>query len=174
MTADDPQPFVTDSEVLQKRMRRYLASGRWELGREVILASQSPCMAGSNPSMRKTFFRRPSWRTAIPMSVPGTSSTLGRCRGWELVESSRRTRTSTDYRALTGWTPPASGNGRLPSPPGKGSLGLQAVVGDEVALTYTVPMPNDGVTRESASVLDFVQSGPANPTRIAREQSTRP
>ena len=38
MTADDPQPFVTDSEVLQELKRRYLASGRWELGREVIRA----------------------------------------------------------------------------------------------------------------------------------------
>ena len=34
------------------------------------------------------------------------------------------------------------------------------VVGDEATLTYTIPMPNDGVTRESASVLDFVKSGP--------------
>ena len=34
------------------------------------------------------------------------------------------------------------------------------VVGDEATLAYTVPMPSDGVTRESASVLDFVQSSP--------------
>ena len=34
------------------------------------------------------------------------------------------------------------------------------VTGDEAVLTYTIPMPNDGVTTESASVLDFVQSGP--------------
>ena len=34
------------------------------------------------------------------------------------------------------------------------------VVGDEATLTYTVPMPNDGVNTESASVLDFVKSGP--------------
>ena len=34
------------------------------------------------------------------------------------------------------------------------------VVGDEATLTYTIPMPNDGVTSESASVLDFVKSGP--------------
>ncbi len=34
------------------------------------------------------------------------------------------------------------------------------VEGDEAVLTYTVPMPTDGVTSESASVLDFVQSGP--------------
>ena len=34
------------------------------------------------------------------------------------------------------------------------------VVGDEATLTYTIPMPNDGVIRESASVLDFVQSSP--------------
>ena len=36
--ADDPQPFVTDSEVLQELMHRYLASGRWTLGREVVRA----------------------------------------------------------------------------------------------------------------------------------------
>ena len=34
------------------------------------------------------------------------------------------------------------------------------VVGDEAVLTYTIPMPSDEVTRESASVLDFIQSGP--------------
>ena len=38
------------------------------------------------------------------------------------------------------------------------------VNGDEATLTYTVPMPRDGVTRESASVLDFVQSSPPNLT----------
>ena len=36
--ADDPQSFVTDSEVLQEIMHRYLASGRWALGREVVRA----------------------------------------------------------------------------------------------------------------------------------------
>ena len=34
------------------------------------------------------------------------------------------------------------------------------VVGDKATLTYTIPMPNDGVTQEAASVLDLVQSGP--------------
>ena len=34
------------------------------------------------------------------------------------------------------------------------------MMGDEATLTYTIPMPNDGVSQESASVLDFVQSGP--------------
>ena len=38
------------------------------------------------------------------------------------------------------------------------------VTGAEAVLTYTIPMPNDGVTSESASVLDFVQSGPPNLT----------
>ena len=33
------------------------------------------------------------------------------------------------------------------------------VVGDEATVTYTVPMPSDGATSESASVLDFVKSG---------------
>ena len=44
------------------------------------------------------------------------------------------------------------------------------VVGDEATLTYPVPMPRDGVTRESASVLDFVQSGPPNWTRTSPTQ----
>ena len=34
------------------------------------------------------------------------------------------------------------------------------IVEDEAVLTYTIPMPQDGVTSESAPVLDFVQSGP--------------
>ncbi len=45
------------------------------------------------------------------------------------------------------------------------------VVGDEATLTYTVPMPRDGVTRESASVLDFVQSGPPEKTRTNSKAS---
>ena len=36
--AEAPQSFVTDSEVLQEMMHRYLASGRWTLGREVVRA----------------------------------------------------------------------------------------------------------------------------------------
>lgn len=36
--AEDPNPFVTDSEVLQELLHRYLALGRWELGREVVRA----------------------------------------------------------------------------------------------------------------------------------------
>ena len=45
------------------------------------------------------------------------------------------------------------------------------VVGDEATLTYTIPMPSDGVTRESASVLDFVQSGPPLEIRTACRSS---
>ena len=36
--ADASQSFVTNSEVLQEIMHRYLASGRWTLGREVVRA----------------------------------------------------------------------------------------------------------------------------------------
>ena len=46
------------------------------------------------------------------------------------------------------------------------------VVGDEATLTYTIPMPNDGVIRESASVLDFVQSGPPKRTRTTSMRGT--
>lgn len=38
MAAAEPQQFVTDSEVLQEMMHRYVASGRWMLGREVLHA----------------------------------------------------------------------------------------------------------------------------------------
>ena len=47
------------------------------------------------------------------------------------------------------------------------------IVEDEAVLTYTIPMPSDGVTSESASVLDFVQSGPPERTRTYREASRR-
>ncbi len=36
------------------------------------------------------------------------------------------------------------------------------VLGEEATLTYTIPMPSDGVKNEGTSVLDFVQSGPPN------------
>ena len=36
MAADRPRAFVTDVEVLQELMHRYLASGRWTLGRDVL------------------------------------------------------------------------------------------------------------------------------------------
>ena len=38
------------------------------------------------------------------------------------------------------------------------------IVEDQAVLTYTIPMPSDGVTSESAPVLDFVQSGPPTHT----------
>ena len=41
------------------------------------------------------------------------------------------------------------------------------IVEDEAVLTYTIPMPSDWVTSESASVLDFVQSGPPSWIRTA-------
>ena len=45
------------------------------------------------------------------------------------------------------------------------------IVEDEAVLTYTIPMPSDGVTSESASVLDFVQSGPPKRVRTDRQAS---
>ena len=42
------------------------------------------------------------------------------------------------------------------------------IVEDEAVLTYTIPMPSDGVTSESAPVLDFVQSGPPPRTRTTK------
>ena len=47
------------------------------------------------------------------------------------------------------------------------------VVGDKAALTYTIPMPSDGVTRESASVLEFVRAGVPRRT-IKRPCETSP
>ncbi len=45
------------------------------------------------------------------------------------------------------------------------------VSGDEAELTYTIPMPAGGVTRERAAVPDFVQSGP---TRLDKIENLRP
>ena len=36
MAAEHPLVFVTDAEVLQELLHRYVASGRWALGREVL------------------------------------------------------------------------------------------------------------------------------------------
>ena len=36
LAAEHPQAFVTDAEVLQELVHRYVASGRWALGREVL------------------------------------------------------------------------------------------------------------------------------------------
>ena len=45
------------------------------------------------------------------------------------------------------------------------------IVEDEAVLTYTIPMPQDGVTKESASVLDFVQSGPPKLDRTSTHRA---
>ena len=36
LAAEQPRSFVTDAEVLQELVHRYVASGRWALGREVL------------------------------------------------------------------------------------------------------------------------------------------
>ena len=36
MVANRPEAFVTNSEVFQELLHRYLATGRWTLGREVV------------------------------------------------------------------------------------------------------------------------------------------
>ena len=36
LAAEHPQSFVTDAEVLQELVHRYMASGRWALGRQVL------------------------------------------------------------------------------------------------------------------------------------------
>ena len=38
LAAEHPRSFVTDAEVLQELLHRYLASGRWALGREIVQA----------------------------------------------------------------------------------------------------------------------------------------
>ena len=77
--ADDPQSFVTDSEVLQEIMHRYLASGRWTLGREVVRAFAEAMRGRIEPVHGKTLPRRRSWRTIIKGSAPGTWFTRRLC-----------------------------------------------------------------------------------------------
>ncbi len=38
LAAEHPQSFVADAEVLQELVHRYVASGRWTLGREVLFS----------------------------------------------------------------------------------------------------------------------------------------
>ncbi len=46
------------------------------------------------------------------------------------------------------------------------------IMGGEAVLTYTTPMPSDGLTSESAPVLDFVQPGPPERTEFITPQAT--
>ena len=48
------------------------------------------------------------------------------------------------------------------------------VTGDEARLTYTIPMPSDGVTSEETPVLDFVQSGLPRPTPLEAHARVHP
>ena len=41
------------------------------------------------------------------------------------------------------------------------------IVEDKAVLTYTIPMPSDRVTSESASVIDFAQSGSPSERPVA-------
>ncbi len=45
MVAHNPEAFITNAEVLQELLRRYLATDRWTLGREVV-TSFAELMAG--------------------------------------------------------------------------------------------------------------------------------
>ena len=45
MVADSPETFITNAEVLQELLHRYLATDRWTLGREVV-SSFAELMAG--------------------------------------------------------------------------------------------------------------------------------
>ena len=72
------------------------------------------------------------------------------------------------FFAVSRWMPSSRATPRVDNPQRKTLIrnfveGIE-VVGDEATLTYTVPMPSDGATSESASVLDFVKSGPPTHT----------
>ena len=72
------------------------------------------------------------------------------------------------FFAVSRWMPSSRATPRVDNPQRKALIrnfveGIE-VVGDEATLTYTVPMPSDGATSESASVLDFVKSGPPTHT----------
>jgi predicted nucleic acid-binding protein len=51
LVADNPQEFLTDAEVLQELLHRYLSSGRWRLGR-VAFAAFAVAMTGRVEAMR--------------------------------------------------------------------------------------------------------------------------
>ena len=45
IVADNPEAFITNAEVIQELLHRYLATGRWTLGREVV-SSFAELMSG--------------------------------------------------------------------------------------------------------------------------------
>ena len=106
-----------------------------------------------------------------PVSCPwGTARSSWRLRERtpQLSLSSGRWSFRPRRRSRGTWRTSGSSYGRGPSPSARlirnFVQGIE-VVGDEATLTYTIPMPSDGMTSESASVLDFVQSGPPHWTR---------
>ena len=154
VAAEDPQLFVTDSEVLQEMMHRYLALGLWELGREVLRAfaeimhgriepvHAEDVLSASEIADRHTGV---STRDLVHAAV---------MRRLEPAASSRRIRTSTFWRTLTGWTQLASGNGNQPSPPGRR--------GSPIA------------RRRASRVSGRRKGGPASPARCGAYSSSQP
>ena len=65
MVAENPQAFITDAEVLQELVHRYLAQGRWRWAEKSCGPLPWRCSTGSNRFTRQTSGWRRSWPTGI-------------------------------------------------------------------------------------------------------------
>ena len=66
LVADNPRLFVTDAEVLQELVHRYLAQDRWALGREVLRIFALVMQERIEPVYAGDILSGATWRTGIP------------------------------------------------------------------------------------------------------------
>ncbi len=70
MAAEHPMSFVTDAEVLQELLHRYLASQRWALGREVLRSFAEVMRDRIEP----VYVEDIAWAANLADSYPGISA----------------------------------------------------------------------------------------------------
>ena len=104
MAAEHPQSFVTDVEVLQELLHRYVATGRWVLGREVLRSFAELMHDRIEPVYEEDVHLAARLADTLPR-ISATWSTPRSCDAWEPTKSSPRTPTSTACRMWSAWTP---------------------------------------------------------------------
>ena len=101
MAAEHPRSFVTDVEVLQELLHRYLASGRWALGR-AVLQSFAEVMEGR---IEPVYVRDIHLAAGMADSHPGISARdLVHAAVMQRLGVSRTVSVDTDFDGLPGVT----------------------------------------------------------------------
>ena len=79
MAAEHPQSFVTDVEVLQELLHRYVATGRWVLGREVLRSFAELMHDRIEPVYEQDIHVAARSADSLPRKAPETWSTPRSC-----------------------------------------------------------------------------------------------